>query len=46
MAYIVVAVHAERLDLLDWLDVVAVGHAIGGGCDLVHLLADGAEVLV
>lgn len=42
-AYIFVAVHAKRLDLLDWLHIVIVGLlpcAVGGGGDLVHLLAD------
>lgn len=47
--YIVVAVHAERLDLLDRLHVVVVRllrRAIGNGGDLVCLLADRPEVLV
>lgn len=45
--YIFMAVHTEGFDLLDRLDIVIVGlrRAIGGGSDLVDLLADGPEVV-
>lgn len=45
LPYIFVAVHAERLDLLDRLDIViGMLSVIGGGGDLVDLRADGLKV--
>lgn len=47
-AYILMAVHTERLDLLDGLDIVIVGllpRAVGGRSNLVDLLPDGLEVV-
>lgn len=45
VAYIIAAVRAERLYLLNRFNVLTIERTIDGGRDLVHMLADGAEVL-